>query len=261
MRSPLLTRVGNRPKFAGNGGGMNEDLLERLRQLMQVPADATRTPAPARQPTIGPAPSEASQARPQPRQGLFQRVVQSAQPSPDTPAGWANEMLNPVRAGAQARELVGGAVQSARRGNLGKAAGTAAMALASAPLGGPRLVFRPKKMAVPDDWHLAGTMEHPMNPRRRVVQDGDALGQYELAPRPSGDGYTIQSIVGESGGGRAALSHLLRSADEHGVPLYLTPKPFGSQRLSQQQLTDWYARNGFSAPDERGIMRRAPQPK
>ena len=112
---------------------MNEDLLERLRQLMQVPADATRTPAPARQPTIGPAPSEASQARPQPRQGLFQRVVQSAEPSPDTPAGWANEMLNPVRAGAQARELVGDAVQSARRGNIGRAAGMGALAAMSVP--------------------------------------------------------------------------------------------------------------------------------
>ena len=235
---------------------MNEDLLERLRQLMQVPADATRTPAPARQPTIGPAPSEASQARPQPRQGLFQRVVQSAEPSPDTPAGWANEMLNPVRAGAQARELVGDAVQSARRGNLGQAAGTAAMAMA------PFVLRLKAKGAMPDDWHLAGSMENPLNPRQRAVMSGKAMGAYEVAPSVTGDGYTIQSIVSQQpGGGRAALNHLLRSADERGIPLDLTPKPFGAQRMSQQQLTDWYARNGFSAPDERGIMRRAPQPK
>jgi hypothetical protein len=239
---------------------MDEDLLERLRQLMQVPADATRTPAPVRQPTIGPAPSAASQARtPAPRRGLFARVLQSAEPSPNTPAGWANEMLNPVRAGAQARELVGDVVQSARRGNLGQAAGTAAMAMAPF-VRLPRIRLNwAAKSAMPDDWHLAGTLEHPMNPRRRIVQSGDALGQYEVAPSPSRGGYIIQSIVGESGGGRAALNHLLRSADERGITLYLQPEPFGSARMTKKQLTDWYARNGFSAPDERGMMRRAPK--
>lgn len=93
---------------------------------------ATRpVPRPA---TIGPALSEASQMRqPRPRRGVFARVLQSAEPSPDTPAGWANEMLNPVRAGAQARELVGDAVRSARRGNVGKAVGMGALAAMSVP--------------------------------------------------------------------------------------------------------------------------------
>ena len=116
------------------------------------------------------------------------------------------------------------------------------------------------KSAMPDDWHLAGSMENPLNPRQRAVMSGNAMGAYEVAPSVTGDGYTIQSIVSQqSGGGRAALNHLLRAADERGIPLDLTPKPFGAARMTTEQLTDWYARNGFSAPDERGIMRRAPK--
>lgn len=44
-------------------------------------------------------------------------------------------MLNPVRAGAQAREFVGDAVNSARRGNVGSAVGMGALAAMSVPMG------------------------------------------------------------------------------------------------------------------------------
>jgi hypothetical protein len=170
-----------------------------------------------------------------------------------------NEMLNPLRAGAQTREMVGEAMQSARQGNVGRAAGMGALAAASMPM---RIRLAPKAaQAVADDWHMAGSFENPLNPRQRAVMFGEALGAYEVVPSVTSGGYTIQSIVSRKpGGGRAALQHLIQRADERGVPLDLSPEPFGSKRMSRKQLMDWYQRYGFSAPDERGIMHRAPQP-
>ncbi len=102
-----------------------------------IAADATRVRPPVGPMTIGPAPSVASKARPfQQRGGLLGMIERSAQPSPDTPLGLLNEVLNPVRAGAQARELVNQAVAQAQRGNVGNAlmaGGLAAVAVPGVP--------------------------------------------------------------------------------------------------------------------------------
>jgi len=121
---------------------MNEELLAQLREmLLKQRPDATATPPSPRPMTIGPAPSPASQARPLPEQsGMMGAIRRSAEPSPDTPAGWANEMFNPIRAGAQAREFAGKAVNAAQGGNLGRAAGMGAMAAMSVPVGPSRAV-------------------------------------------------------------------------------------------------------------------------
>ena len=110
---------------------MDEELLQRLRGLMgRVPADATRTPPMPTQPTIGPPTGTRVPASPR---GVFAALQRSAQPSPDTPAGWANEMLNPVRAGAQARQFVNQAVSAAKQGRMGRAAGLGVLAATSVP--------------------------------------------------------------------------------------------------------------------------------
>lgn len=110
---------------------MDEELLQRLRGLMgRVPADATRTPPMPTQPTIGPPTGTRVPASPR---GVLAALQRSAQPSPDTPAGWANEMLNPVRAGAQARQFVNQAAEAVGRRQLGRAAGLGALAAMSVP--------------------------------------------------------------------------------------------------------------------------------
>lgn len=109
---------------------MDEDLLERLRMLMQQRSDVTATPTVPVQPTIGP---QTGTRVPPKQRGVFAAIQRSAAESPDTPAGWANEMLNPVRAGAQAREFVGQAGRALRRADIGQAAGAGALAAMSVP--------------------------------------------------------------------------------------------------------------------------------
>jgi hypothetical protein len=111
---------------------MNPDLLAELRRLFMpsAPADATATPAPPRQMTIGP---RTGTRMPLPEPGMLAAIQRSAQPSPDTPGGMLNEMFNPIRAGAQARELAGRAAGAMRRGEAGRAAGLGALAAMAVP--------------------------------------------------------------------------------------------------------------------------------
>lgn len=111
---------------------MNPDLLAELRRLFMpsAPADVTATPAPPRRMTIGP---RTGARMPLPEPGMLAAIQRSAQPSPDTPGGMLNEMFNPVRAGAQARELGGKAAAAMRRGEAGKAAGLGALMAMAAP--------------------------------------------------------------------------------------------------------------------------------
>ena len=111
---------------------MNPDLLAELRRLFMpsAPADVTATPAPPRQMTIGP---RTGARMPLPEPGMLAAIQRSAQPSPDTPGGMLNEMFNPVRAGAQARELTGRAAGAMRRGEAGRAAGLGALAAMAVP--------------------------------------------------------------------------------------------------------------------------------
>ena len=118
---------------------MDEELLQRLRSLMgRVPADATRTPPMPTQPTIGPPTGTRVPASPR---GVLAVLQRSAQPSPDTPAGWVNEAFNPIRAGAQAREFMGSAGRALRRGDVGGAIGAGALAAMNVP-GSPARVVR-----------------------------------------------------------------------------------------------------------------------
>lgn len=110
---------------------MDEELVERLRALMgRVPADATAAPVgrPVPQPTIGPM-SPGTPPSPRPARGLLAAVARSAQAG----GGLANELLNPVRAGASARQMVNEAIPAARQGNIGRAAGLGALAAMSVP--------------------------------------------------------------------------------------------------------------------------------
>lgn len=114
---------------------MNPDLLEQLGLLLPRPAvDATATRPAPRPATIGPAPSAASQPRPRPRRGgVAGAVLRSAEPSEDTPGGMLNELLNPLRAGAQAREALDEMVSSARGGDVAGALGGGAMLAMAMP--------------------------------------------------------------------------------------------------------------------------------
>lgn len=110
---------------------MDEELVERLRTLMgRVPADATAAPLgrPMPQPTIGPV-SPGTPPSPRPARGLMAAIARSAQAG----GGLANELLNPVRAGASARQMVNEAIPAARQGNIGRAAGLGALAAMSVP--------------------------------------------------------------------------------------------------------------------------------
>ena len=118
---------------------MNPDLLEQLRALLReagTPADATVAPrgGPPRQ--VIPVMRERMAGAPQSpaaQRGVFGAILRSAEPSPDTPMGWANEMFNPIRQGAAAREMAGRAVDAAQQGQLGKMAGMAALTAMAVP--------------------------------------------------------------------------------------------------------------------------------
>lgn len=64
---------------------------------------------------------------------MLAAIQRSAQPSPDTPIGFLNEMFNPIRQGAQAREFAGKAAGAMRRGEMGRAAGMGALMAMAVP--------------------------------------------------------------------------------------------------------------------------------
>ena len=104
------------------------DLLAFLRG--SAPRDVTKTPERKPQPTIG---APTGTRLPAKQKGLLAALLRSAEPSEDTPMGMVNEMFNPIRAGAQAREFVGSAADAAQGGRGGEAALLAALAAMSVP--------------------------------------------------------------------------------------------------------------------------------
>ena len=248
---------------------MDEELVERLRALMgRMPADATAAPVgrPVPQPTIGPV-SPGTPPSPRPARGLMAAVARSAQAG----GGLANELLNPVRAGASARQMVNEAIPAARQGNIGRAAGLGALAAMSVPgVPGPddaaRMARGPLRVtarstmpkAEQEAWHMAGSAQNPLVERQRMVMQGDRpMGVYAVEPSGERD-FTVHSIRAlEPGGGRAVLKHLTDAADKSGVTLRLTPHPFGSKAMSAEALERWYARNGF-VWDGQMMVRRPP---
>jgi len=107
-------------------------LSQYLRDLLTAQADATAAPRPERQEpmTIGP---RTGVRDPAPQSGALAAIARSMAPSEDTPMGMVNEMFNPLRQGASARELAGKAVGAIQRRDMGKAAGLGALAAMSVP--------------------------------------------------------------------------------------------------------------------------------
>ncbi len=107
-------------------------LSQYLRDLLTAQADVTATPQMPRQEpmTIGP---RTGVRDPAPQSGPLAAIARSMAPSEDTPMGVVNEMLNPLRQGAAARELASKAVGAIQRREMGRAAGLGALAAMSVP--------------------------------------------------------------------------------------------------------------------------------
>jgi hypothetical protein len=118
---------------------MNPELLQQLRALLAgagAPADVTAAPRGGPPQQMIPVMRERVAGAPQSpvaQRGVFGAILRSAEPSEDTPMGWANEMFNPIRQGAAARETAGRAVSAARQGQIGKMAGMAALTAMAVP--------------------------------------------------------------------------------------------------------------------------------
>jgi GNAT superfamily N-acetyltransferase len=87
---------------------------------------------------------------------------------------------------------------------------------------------------------------------------------------PMLDGYVIQAIVTDpdhrgKGKAREMLKKVIAAADASGITLKLEPVPMKDfikkkdQKLSQPQLTKWYAKYGFEKSPEANIMTRKPR--
>lgn len=114
-----------------------------------------------------------------------------------------------------------------------------------------------------EDWHHEGTFENPMNPRERVVKDGEAIGKYAIVPHTSDTNHFYLANVHAltRGGGKAALQHLTRQADKHGVTLSLYPVPLAPAgegvKMTPANLGSWYHQLGFR-PAQGDRMVRTP---
>ena len=109
-----------------------KQLAKYLRDLLTAQADVTATPQMPRQEpmTIGP---RTGVRDPAPQSGPLAAIARSMAPSEDTPIGMVNEMFNPLRQGAAARELASKAVGAIQRREMGRAAGLGALAAMSVP--------------------------------------------------------------------------------------------------------------------------------
>lgn len=107
----------------------------------------------------------------------------------------------------------------------------------------------------------AATMMNPLNPRERVIDYKACVEVVDF------DGYiivkTIRSFERGKGYGRMALRTLTEIADELGLTLTLTPKPFktADKGLNTTKLTAWYERHGFARNKSSGSMERTPNQK
>ena len=104
--------------------------------LLASPTQPDRTATPGYQP-----PPVPTMSTPTPRPRMPQRnELASAlrgEPMEDTPVGFLNEMLNPIRQGVQARGLLGDAIQSVSRNRIARGVGQGALGLAAVVPGVP----------------------------------------------------------------------------------------------------------------------------
>lgn len=117
---------------------------------------------------------------------------------------------------------------------------------------------------VPPDWHHEGTVENPLNSRQRVVRSGDATGVYRLREDPTRlNHFHVDDVRAVTrGGGRAAMEHLTRMADQKRVSLQLVAEPLnpgGGEgiKMSRRQLRGWYHEFGFR-PKQGDVLVRTP---
>jgi hypothetical protein len=88
-----------------------------------------------------------------------------------------------------------------------------------------------------------GTESTPLNPDARVL---DKKAFIEARPT-QGVVYIdfLASIEHGKGHGNKALKYTIDLADKHGVELMLTATSIDTKNFSQEDLVDWYQRNGF----------------
>lgn len=117
---------------------------------------------------------------------------------------------------------------------------------------------------VPHNWHHEGTVANPLNEHQRVVTSGEATGVYRLKEDPMRiNHYHVQDVRAVTrGGGRAAMEHLTRTADHHGVSLQLVAEPLNpgggeGKKLTRRELRNWYQGFGFR-PKQGDSMVRTP---
>lgn len=92
------------------------------------------------------------------------------------------------------------------------------------------------------------TQVHPFDNAARIAWDGKSTATV----RPYGDRVNLEAVQtlapGErSGSANGMVMTLVKIADETGVTIELTAKPFGTTegKLNKRQLIAWYKRRGF----------------
>lgn len=116
---------------------------------------------------------------------------------------------------------------------------------------------------VADGWHHGGSDESPMNPHKRLVRAGEAVGTYKLTEHAARLNHfyvdEVQAVT--RGGGRAAMQHIIDHADRHGVSLNLMANPLRPQgegkKMTTAKLRSWYRGFGFR-PKQGDLMVRTP---
>ena len=105
------------------------------------------------------------------------------------------------------------------------------------------------------------TQKHPFDPAARIAWDGKST----VTIQPFNDYINLSAIQtlapGErSGSANGVVMTLVAIADETGVPVRLSAKPFGTSegRLTKRQLMAWYKRRGFVS-DSGSSMTYTPQ--
>ncbi|MBN3729408.1 hypothetical protein [Burkholderia sp. Tr-20390] len=92
--------------------------------------------------------------------------------------------------------------------------------------------------------------QSPFNPRQRIVTEGGRnLALLEASSTPNGGLHVsdIRAVEPGQGDGTRALKIVLALADKHCEEITLTAKAYdsGRERLTTDDLRDWYARHGF----------------
>ena len=126
----------------------------------------------------------------------------------------------------------------------------ASMNEAAIRIGGKK---NPKVQEFMDKYYKV-TQPHPFDPSSRVAWDGKSTATVQPFP----DYINLSAIQtlapGErTGSANGLVMTLVALADETGVPVRLSAKPFGNMegKLTKRQLIAWYKRKGF-VPDSAG---------